>query len=95
MAADKGAGSQFGEAIKCIGGDLKPNLATVKYDDFCFVEGRSGLGSALESPKMIGAKGTGVQCRYLHWDETQFLTKSISFYDVFGRGLDQGLAEGD
>ena len=95
MAANKGAGSQFGEAIKCLGVDLRPNLGTVKYDDFCFAEGRSGLGPAFESPEMIGAKGTINGGRYPRPRETQFLTKSISFYDVFGRGLERGPAEGD
>ena len=34
VAADKGAGSQFEEAMRCMGVDLKPNLGTVKYDNF-------------------------------------------------------------
>ena len=58
MAAHKGARSQFGEAVKCLGVDLKPNLAIVKYDDFCFAKGRSGLGSVFKGAKIIGAKGT-------------------------------------
>ena len=37
---------------------MKPNLGTVKYVDFCFREGRSGLGSAFEKPgKMKGTWG--------------------------------------
>ena len=59
MAANKGAGSQFEEAIRCIGVDLKPNLGTVKYDDFRFAVGRSGLGSAFESPKKTRAHWGG------------------------------------
>ena len=78
-----------------MGVDLKPNLGTVKYEDFRFAEGRSGLGSAFEGPKNHGPIGRGVRGRSPHWDETHFLTKSISFYDVFGRGLGRGPAEGD
>ena len=95
VAANKGAGSQFEEATRCIGVDLKPNLGTAKYEDFRFAEGRSGLGSAFEGPKKHGPIGRGVRGRSPQWDETQFLTKSISFYDVFGRGLGRGPAEGD
>ena len=61
VAANKGAGSQFEEAIWCLGVDLKPNLGTVKYTDFRFVEGRSGLGSAFEGPKKHGHIGRGVR----------------------------------
>ena len=78
-----------------MGVDLKPNLGTVKYDDFRIAEGRSGLGSAFERPENMEGTGAGVQGRYPGWDETHFLTKSISFYDVFGRGLGRGPAEGD
>ena len=78
-----------------MGVDLKPNLGTVKYEDFCFTEGRSGLGSAFEGPKKHGDIGRGVRGRYPRWDETHFLTKSIGFYDVFGQGLGRGPAEGD
>ena len=59
VAANKGAGSQFEGAVRCMGVDLKPNLGTVKYDDFRFAEGRSGLGSAFESPKKQGHIGGG------------------------------------
>ena len=95
MASNKGAGSQFEGAVRCTGVDLKPNLGTVKYDDFRIAEGCSGLGSAFEGPKKHGGIGRGVQGRSPEWDETHFLTKSISFYDVFGRGLGRGPAEGD
>ena len=95
MAANKGAGSQFEGAIRCMGVDLKPNLGTVKYQDFCFTEGRSGLGSAFERPEKMEGTGAGVQGRYPQWDETHFLTKSTTFYDVFGQGLGRGPAEGD
>ena len=95
MASNKGAGSQFGEAVQRIGVDLKPNPATANYEDFRFTEGRSGLGSAFETPKSLRGIGAGVQGRPQDWDETHFLTKSISFYDVFGRGLGRGPAEGD
>ena len=95
VASNKGAGSQFEGAVRCMGVDLKPYLGTVKYQDFRFAEGRSGPGSAFESPKKHGPIGRGVRGRYPHWDETHFLTKSSSFYDVFGRGLGRGPAEGD
>ena len=95
MAANKGAGSQFEGAVRCMGGDLKPNLGTVKYEDFCCAEGRSGPGSAFEGPQNHGHIGRGVQGRYWGWDETHFLTKSTSFYDVFGRGLGRGPVERD
>ena len=74
---------------------MKPNLGTVKYEDFCFTEGRSGLGSAFERPKKMKGTGAGVRGRSQGWDEMQFLIKSSSFYDVFGRGLGRGPAEGD
>ena len=61
MASNRGAGSQFGEAVQRIGVDLKPNPATANYEDFCFVEGRSGLGSAFKGPKKHGGIGRGVQ----------------------------------
>ena len=61
MAANKAAGCQFEWAIKCRGVDMKPNLATVKYDDFCFTEGRSSLEFAFEMPKNHGAIGRGVR----------------------------------
>ena len=95
MAANKAAGCQFEEAIRCLGVDLKPNPATANYEDFRFTEGRSGLGSAFERPEKMEGTGAGVRGRYPRWDETHFLTKSISFYDVFGRGLGRGPAEGD
>ena len=95
MVSNKGAGSQFEGAVRCMGVDLKPNLGTVKYEDFRFAEGRSGLGSAFEGPQNHGHIGRGVRGRYPEWDETQFLTKSSSFYDVFGRGLGRAPAEGD
>ena len=95
MVSNKDARSQFEGAVRCMGVDLKPNLGTVKYEDFRFAEGRSGLGSAFEGPKNHGHIGRGVQGRTPGWDETHFLTKSISFYDVFGRGLGRGPAEGD
>ena len=95
MASNKGAGSQFGEAVQRIGVDLKPNPATANYEDFRFTEGGSGLGSAFETPKSLRGIGAGVRGRSQGWDETHFLTKSISFYDVFGRGLGRGPAEGD
>ena len=95
MVANKAVGCQFEKAIKCLGVDLRPNLGTIKDDDFCFTERRSGLGSALESPKKMEGTGAGVQGLSPEWDETQFLTKSSSFYDVFGRGLGRGPAEGD
>ena len=63
MASNKSAGSHFEEAIWHIGVELKPNLGTVKYDDFRIVEGRSGLGSAFEGPKKHGGIGRGVQGR--------------------------------
>ena len=72
VAANKGAGSQFGEAVSCIGVDLKPNPASANYEDFCFVEGRSGLGSAFEAPKSLRGIGAGVRGRYWGWDETHF-----------------------
>ena len=95
VAANKGAGSQFEGAVKCMGVDLKPTLGIVKYVDFRCTEGRSGLGSAFEGLKKHGHIGGGVRGRYWGWDETHFRTKSISFYDVFGRGLGRGPAEGD
>ena len=95
MGSKKGAGSQFEEAIRCIGVDLKPNLGTVKYDDFRIAEGRSGPGSAFESPKKHGGIGRGVQGRYPHPYEMQFLTKTDDFYADFGQGLDLAPAEGD
>ena len=95
MASNKGAGSQFGEAVQRIGVDLKPNPATANYEDFRFTESGSGLGSAFEPPKKLRGIRVGVQGRYPGWDETHFLTKSTSFYDVFGRGLGGGPAEGD
>ena len=95
MAANKGAGSQFEGAVRCMGVDLKPNPATANYEDFRFTEGRSGLGSAFETPKSLRGIGAGVRGRSPGWDETHFLTKSTSFYDVFGRGLGRGPAEGD
>ena len=52
MAANKAVGCQFEQAIKCLGVDLRLNLGTVKYDDFRIAEGRSGLGSALETQKV-------------------------------------------
>ena len=61
VAANKGARSQFEEAIKCIGVDLKPNLGIIKYDDFRIAEGRSGLGSALERPEKMEGTGAGVR----------------------------------
>ena len=61
VAANKGAGSQFQGAVRCIGVDLKPNLGTVKYDAFRIVEGRSGLGSAFEKPERM--EGTGAEVR--------------------------------
>ena len=79
MASNKGAGSQFEGAVKCMGVDLKPNLGTVKYEDFRFTEGRSSLGSAFEAPKSLRGIGAGVRGRYPEWDETHFLTKSTSF----------------
>ena len=63
MASNKGAGSQFEGAVKCMGVDLKPNLGTVKYDDFRFAEGCSGLGSAFETSKSLRGIGAGVQGR--------------------------------
>ena len=95
MVSNKAAGCQFEEAIRCLGVELKPNLGTVKYEDFRFAEGRSGLGSAFKGPKKHGGIGRGVRGRYPQWDETHFLTKSTSFYDVFGWGLGRGPAEGD
>ena len=74
---------------------MKLNLSTVKDDDFCFTEGRSGLGSAFERPEKMEGTGAGVWGRSPEWDETQFLTKSNGFYDVFGRGLGRVPAEGD
>ena len=65
MAANKGLGCQIEEAIRCIGVDLKPNLSTVKYDDFRLAEGRSGLGSAFERPEKMEGTGAGVQGRSL------------------------------
>ena len=61
MASNKGAGSQFGEAVQRIGVDLKPNPATANYEDFRFMEGSSGLGSALEAPKSLRGIGAGVR----------------------------------
>ena len=61
MAANKGAGSHFEEAIRCLGVDLRPNLGTVKYDDFRIAEGRSGLESAFESLKRHGDIGARVR----------------------------------
>ena len=95
VASNKGAGSQFGEAVQRIGVDLKPNPATANYEDFRFTEGGSGLGSAFETSTSLKGIGAGVQGRSPQWDETHFLTKSISFYDVFGQGLGGGPAEGD
>ena len=77
-----------------MGVDLKPNLGTVKYEDFRCAEGRSGLGSAFEGPKNHGPIGRGVQGRYPHWDETQFLTKSISFYKVQRTMFSAGVWDG-
>ena len=61
VAANKDAGSQFEGAVRCMGVDLKPNLGTVKYDDFRFPESRSGLGSAFEGPRKHGDIGRGVR----------------------------------
>ena len=61
MVANKAAGCQFEGAIKCLGVELKPNLGTVKYEDFRCAEGRSGLGSALEGHKKMGGIGRGVR----------------------------------
>ena len=93
MAANRGAGSHFEEAIRCLGVDLKPNPATANYEDFRFTESRSGLGSAFETPKSLRGIGAGVRCRSPGWDETHLLIESIRFYDVFGRGLGGGPAD--
>ena len=83
------------EGRKCLGFDLNANLGAVKYEDFCIVEGCSGLGSALESLKRAGPTGRRVRGRSPRPHETQFLTKSMSFYAVLGQGLGRGRAEGD
>ena len=45
------------EGRKGLGFDLNANLGAVKHEDCCIVEGCSGLGSALESLKIVGPIG--------------------------------------
>ena len=94
MAANKGAGSHFEEAIWRIGVDLKPNLSIVKYDDVRIVENRSGLGSAFEKPEKMEGTGAGVQGRYPQWDETQFLIRrplvGLDVSELLGRTNPKG-----
>ena len=89
VEANKAAGCQFEEAIKCLGVELKPNLGTVKYEDFRIAEGRSGLGSAFEGPKKMGRIGGGVQGRYSGPHKIHFQLK-VSVFTMLSAGVWDG-----